>query len=113
MVVIVLFALVFSVLLLFFYCYCGRVATESFEMMSDALYEANWHKLPIQQQKYFILMIKNAQRPLYYHGSGVAILNLQTFTKVSQFESVKSTQFSVRIKSNIFFSYFEQFTPTT
>lgn len=52
--------------------------------MADTLYEASWPDLPIELQKYFIVMIGNAQQPLYYHGFGMAILNLQTFTKVSK-----------------------------
>lgn len=51
--------------------------------MADILYETNWHELPIELQKYFVYMIQSAQHPYYYHGSGVAILNLQTFTDVS------------------------------
>lgn len=60
------------------------MATESFEAMSDCLYESNWPELPIELQKYFILMIQNAQRPLYYHGFEIAVLKMETFCKVSQ-----------------------------
>lgn len=67
---------------LFVYCFFGKVATESFATMADSLYEANWQNLPIELQKYFILMIANANRPLYYHGFNIAILNLETFSKV-------------------------------
>lgn len=28
-------------------------------------------------------MIENIQRPLYYHGFGLAILDLETFTRVN------------------------------
>lgn len=69
---------------MFIFCYYGKIATESFENMADTLYEASWPDLPIELQKYFIVMIGNAQQPLYYHGFGMAILNLQTFTKVSK-----------------------------
>lgn len=50
--------------------------------MSDRLYESNWQDLPVDMQKYFILMIKNANRPISYNGFGVATLNLETFLKV-------------------------------
>lgn len=69
--------------MLFLYCYDGAVATDSFEKMADALYEVNWQDLPIELQKYFVIMIGNAQRPRYYHGFNVAILNLQLYTRVS------------------------------
>lgn len=73
-----------TVLTLFAYCYFGKLATQSFEDMADAFYESNWQNLPINLQKYMILMIANAQKPLYYHGYGLAVLNLETFTAVSQ-----------------------------
>lgn len=42
---------------LFFYCSFGKMATESFEQMADCLFEANWQKLPIQLQKYLIIIV--------------------------------------------------------
>lgn len=81
---------------LFLYCFFGKVATESYRKMVDSLYEANWQILPIELQKYFILMIGNAQRPLYYSGFGVAVLNLKTFCKVRVSESkLKSSLYSL------------------
>lgn len=67
---------------LFLYCFFGKLATESFETMADCLYETNWLDLPVNLQKYFIVMIGNAQIPIHYHGFGVALLNLETFLKV-------------------------------
>lgn len=68
---------------LFVYCFFGKVATESYERMADSLYEANWQNLDVDLQKYFILMIGNAHRPLFYHGFNFAILDLETFSKVN------------------------------
>lgn len=67
---------------LFVYCYFGKLATKSFESIADCLYETNWQDLPIDMQKHFILMIANYQKPIYYHGFGIAVLNLETFVKV-------------------------------
>lgn len=69
---------------LFLYCYFGKLATESFQKMTDCMFESNWQELPINLQKYLILMIANMQRPLHYHGSRIAVLNLVSFTKVSR-----------------------------
>lgn len=77
-------AVMLSGSIMFVYCYYGEMATESFENIADALYESNWQNLSIQLQKYYILMIGNAQRPLYYHGFHVSILSLNTFAKVMQ-----------------------------
>lgn len=68
---------------LFVYCYFGQLATESFEQMRDYLYEGlHWFKLTIKLQKYIVLMLLNMQKPIYYHGFGVALLNLRTFIQV-------------------------------
>lgn len=50
--------------------------------MSVALYDSDWYKLPMGLQKYFVMMIANAQIPLQYHGYGLITLNLQTFSQV-------------------------------
>lgn len=69
---------------LFVYCYFGKLATESHMKMSDCLYESNWLDLSPKLQKYFIIMIANTQRPIFYHGSGIAVMNLETFTRVNK-----------------------------
>ena len=75
-------AVMLSGSIMFLYCYFGEMATQSFESISDVLYESNWQNLSLQLQKYYILMIGNAQRPLHYHGFHVSILSLNTFAKV-------------------------------
>lgn len=67
---------------LFLYCLFGKLSTGSFESIGDDLYDFDWIRLPYKLQKYFILMIGNAQRPIVYHGFNIAELNLETFTKV-------------------------------
>lgn len=74
---------------LFVHCFCGKMATQSYEDMITCLYDSNWHELPVPLQKFLILMIGNAQRPVYYHGFGVAILNMETFSKVSDIFEVE------------------------
>lgn len=71
-----------GVMNLFIYCYFGKLATESFEKMADCLYESNWMDLNVGLQKYLILMIANTQRPIYYHGFRIAILDSTTFIVV-------------------------------
>lgn len=78
-----------GIFILTLYCYYGKVATDSFGMMADCLYEFDWFKLPLDLQKYFVIMIGNAHRPIYYTGSGIAALNLETFTKVSAIDKNK------------------------
>lgn len=65
------------------YCYFGAMANDSYAKMRDGIFELKWYELPIEQQKYLILMGANMQRPLHYHGFGVLFANLETFTRVS------------------------------
>lgn len=67
---------------LFIYCYFGKLATDTYKKMSDCVFEMNWPELPNDLQKYIILMVRNMQKPLYYHGFGIVNLDLETFTKV-------------------------------
>lgn len=67
----------------FFYCYFGKLASESYEKIPNCLYKFNWYELPVNFQKYFTMMIQNAQKPIHYHGFGFIILELETFMQVS------------------------------
>lgn len=69
--------------LLFFYCYFGKIATDSFQTMADCLFEVDWLDVRVDLQKYYIMIIQNARSPIFYHGFHLAILDLSTFTKVS------------------------------
>lgn len=74
--------LITSVLILFGYCFNGKVATDSYENMAGDLNDCNWQDLPMKYQKYLIVMMADAQQPLYYHGFGVIGLKLEIFTTV-------------------------------
>ena len=84
--------------ILLLYCYIGTMASESVANMADCLYEIDWHKFPIKLQKYMVLMIQNARRPLYFRGYGMITLNLETFREVS-FSTDLFLQF-IEMKSN-------------
>lgn len=81
-VVLLRFTINLTILLVF--CYYGKMATESFENMADCLYESNWLDLTVDLQKYFITLIINTQRRLYYHGYGMVVLDLETFCRASE-----------------------------
>lgn len=68
--------------ILYFYCYFGQNATDYHLKMADCVFESNWYLQPVIFQKYFITIIQNAQQPIYYHGFGVAKLNLNTYCRV-------------------------------
>lgn len=68
----------------FLYCYFGQLATESYANVGQRLFESDWQRLPVNLQKYLLLMIQNMQKPLCYKGFGVIVLDLQTFIGVSK-----------------------------
>lgn len=68
---------------LFLYCFFGKMSTDSFAMIGENAYEINWQRFSIKLQRYFILMIGNGQRSLYFRACGMTILDLETFTQVS------------------------------
>lgn len=72
---------------LYIYCVCGEMTTGSYAKMTSSVYEANWPVLHARLQKYVHLMIANMQRPVYYDGFGVSVLNLETFYAVNQYKN--------------------------
>lgn len=60
------------------------MTTENFAKMPDCVYfEMKWDRLPVKLQTYVVLMIQNMQRPIFYHGFDVAVMDLNTFLRVS------------------------------
>lgn len=71
------FALTVSAANLFIYCYFGANATEDLLYSVDYLFKADWYKLPVNLQKYFILMIANTQKPIVFDGMGMMKVDLR------------------------------------
>lgn len=81
-VILLLIGVLVGIATLFLYCYFGALVIECYDEMPKCLFESNWQGLSVDLQKYFILMIGNANRPLYYHGFGFTILDLKTFSSL-------------------------------
>lgn len=66
------------------YCYChwGNRTTSDYTKITRILFEWNWNEQPVELQKFIKIMIGNAQRPHFYHGSRLFHLNLETYLKV-------------------------------
>lgn len=82
--VLMTFAICVGTAILFFYCYFGKYATEYLAAFASCLFESNWFMMSNQLQKPFVIMIAYGQTACVYHGSNVANLNLELFTKVSK-----------------------------
>lgn len=77
-----IYIVIATAVLLFLLCYFGNKTTSNLLSFASHLYESNWHELPNDVQKYFIVMINSAQQPLYYSGCYLFNLELSTFSKV-------------------------------
>lgn len=78
-----LFVLLFNLLSLFVYCYHGDKSSECLEEIADLFYGFEWYTQNIKVRKMVVMLIANAQRPRHFHGFGVILLTLDTFTNVS------------------------------
>lgn len=88
----------FGMVNLFIYCFFGKMTTENFAKMSDCVYfDMKWHKLSVKLQTHIVLMIQNMQKPIFYHGFDVAIMDLNTFLRVSLSDSTQYKIESFRI----------------
>lgn len=80
----IFFGFTVSCLNLFLYCHFGQRTTDEYAAIADNLFESDWFKSPVEIQKYFTMMISNAQRPLTYNGFSLVYLDLETFLKVNR-----------------------------
>lgn len=80
--IIIIFMTIACALFLFVPCFYGCHVTVNYLNVANDFYEANWYALSSDKQKYFIMMISNAQLPRFYHGCHMINLDLGTYTKV-------------------------------
>lgn len=64
------------------HCMLGAFATYEYSLFAASLYEVQWYNIPIMEQKYFIIMIAESQRPILFTGFGIVFLNLENFVVV-------------------------------
>lgn len=83
-------------------CYFGEMSIQSYVKMADGFMTCSWYELPADLQKYFILMIMNAQRPIHNHGFNLIVLNLETFLDVNTHRT--PSQFYIQTKGHAFSS---------
>lgn len=95
---------------LFVYCYFGEMTIDGFENMVRDIWDTNWHELPIELQKYYIMMIQNMQRPHCHHydGFGLATLDMHTFggVNISPFKMVCIIKF-INLYTILIYSLFD------
>lgn len=73
-------ALTLWMTMFYFLCDFGDEATNVFIGLSNSIYD-HWYLHHVDQQKYFILMILNANKPVYMEGFAIQCTR-ETFKKV-------------------------------
>lgn len=68
----------------YFYNYFGDETNDSFENISELLYQSDWFKQPQHVQKTLLLMMQNAQQEMFYTTFGGFPLNVDTLGRVSK-----------------------------
>lgn len=83
------------------------MSIQSYVQMANGLNNCIWYKMPVNLQKYFILMIANAQRPVYYHGFKLIVLSLETFldVNISIYLHFYHKKMKKKNSCNLFFSF--------
>lgn len=67
----------------YFYNYFGDETNDSFESISELLYQSDWYKQAEHVKKTLLLMIQYAQQEMFYTTFGGFPLNVDTLARVS------------------------------
>lgn len=71
-------------LLFYLFCDFGDKVTDQFSGSSVKIYNVLWYQYPVDQQKHFILMILDANKPVYIQGFFVQSTR-ESFKKVKSY----------------------------
>lgn len=77
---VILYVTFIALLNVYLYCYFGDATTATFAKYPQYFFESKWYALPVNIQKYYIILLGNSHKPLIYHR--LISLNLETFLKV-------------------------------
>lgn len=67
----------------FVYCALSENVTKDMAAIGDGVYECVWYRLPVKQQKLFLLPIQRSQKEFRMSGLGFVRCSLNAFTSVS------------------------------
>lgn len=80
----------------FFFCICelGETITHRFDVFRQELERCNWHTLPIEMQRMFLIFLLDTQQPINIRCYGNVTCLRDTFRKVTkQSKDVENTRF--------------------
>lgn len=66
----------------YLYCLLSESVTSELASAADAFYLSNWYKLPLHQEKLFVIPIRRAQKDYRMSGLGLVECSLGVFSSV-------------------------------
>lgn len=69
--------------LTFFMNLLGSNVTATLAEVGAIAYDAQWHRYPIEMQKFIGPIVQNSQQTINFHGYNVVLCNLDVFMRVS------------------------------
>lgn len=73
----------FGLVNIFVFCFIADRTTSSLATVGDMAYQSMWYKYRVRQQKYIILIIRRAEKPVNFYGLKMVDCNLKRFSTVS------------------------------
>lgn len=71
-----------SMTIMYSSCYFPNEITTYCSDIGNYVYQSNWYELSPKLQKYFQMIIKRSQIPVYLHGFKIVRCSMETFSKV-------------------------------
>lgn len=71
-----------SLTIMYFFCYIAEDVCNKFEEIGNSIYQLNWFHYPPSVQKSLLIIIRQTQRPIRFHGYNVIFCDMPTFAKV-------------------------------
>lgn len=66
----------------YFFCYFASFVIDRMANIQHTVYNLNWLDFPIEQRKYFIVIMAQSQRNVRFHGLKLVSCSLPIFVKV-------------------------------
>lgn len=68
--------------LIWFFCYYSAIVSTRLSQVADVAYSICWYQFSISLQKRILMMIRQSNRHVFYHGFGIMKCNMETLKMV-------------------------------
>lgn len=78
---------------MFYICETGQDVSDRSNKFGDEIYKCDWYLLPHKLQRMLIIILINAQEPVYIRGFGNVECTRESFKQVKLIRSIDRVQF--------------------